>query len=79
MKWKTLMVRELQSNNYGGKLTAVFLDGSPDFIKLAAAYGIEGEYVNDISEAGGAIANLLNSDRPYILQVKIDENEKSVL
>ena len=73
------MVRELQSNNYGGKLNAVSLEGSPDFIKLAAAYGIEGEYVNDISEAGGAITNLLNSRKPYILLVKVDENEKSVL
>ena len=73
------MVRELQSNNYGGKLSAVFLDGSPDFIRLAAAYGIDGEYVDDISEAKSAIANLLNSEKPYILRVKVDENEKSVL
>jgi len=73
------MVRELQANNYGGKLNAVSLEGSPDFIKLAAAYGIEGEYVNDISEAGCAITNLLNSDGPYILRVKVDENEKSIL
>ena len=34
------MVRELQTNGYDNRLTAVFLDGSPDFIKLADSYGI---------------------------------------
>ena len=73
------MVRELQTNNYSNRLTAVFLDGSPDFIKLAAAYGIKGEYVNDISEAKEALQNLIASEKPYVLQVKVSENEKSIL
>jgi len=73
------MVRELQKNNYKNRLTAVFLDGSPDFVKLAAAYGIAGEYVNNISEAEKALQNLIKSDKPYVLQVKVDENEKSIL
>ncbi|MDR2559085.1 MAG: biosynthetic-type acetolactate synthase large subunit [Oscillospiraceae bacterium] len=73
------MVREVQANNYENKLVAVFLDGSPDFVKLADAYGIKGEYVNNISEAETALKNLINSDKPYILQVKVDENEKSIL
>jgi acetolactate synthase-1/2/3 large subunit len=73
------MVREFQTNNYEDRQTAVFLDGSPDFVKLAAAYGIEGEYVNEISEAEKALKNLIKSDKPYILQVKVDENEKSVI
>ncbi len=34
------MVRELQQNQYGGTFSGIFLDGSPDFLKLAAAYGI---------------------------------------
>jgi acetolactate synthase-1/2/3 large subunit len=73
------MVREVQTNNYGNRQTAVFLDGSPDFVKLADAYGIKGEYVNNISEAENALKNLLNSDKPYVLQVKVDESEKSIL
>jgi acetolactate synthase-1/2/3 large subunit len=73
------MVREVQANSYNNRLTAIFLDGSPDFVKLAAAYGIKGEYVNSISEAKNALVNLIKSDKPYILQVKIDENEKSIL
>jgi acetolactate synthase-1/2/3 large subunit len=73
------MVREVQTNNYNNRLTAIFLDGSPDFVKLAAAYGIKGEYVNNISEAKNALVNLFNSDKPYVLQVKVDESEKSIL
>jgi acetolactate synthase-1/2/3 large subunit len=73
------MVREVQTNNYDNRLVAIFLDGSPDFVKLADAYGIKGEYVNSISEAENALKNLINSDKPYVLQVKIDESEKSIL
>jgi len=73
------MVRELQTSLYDDRLTAVFLDGSPDFVKLADAYGIGGEYVSNISEAKTALENLINSDKPYVLQVKVDENERSVL
>lgn len=73
------MVRELQDNRYGGRQTAVFLDGSPDFIKLAEAYGISGEEVSEIGQAGGAIARMLETDRPYLLSVRVSETEKSVI
>ena len=73
------MVRELQKNLYGNRLTAVSLDRSPDFVKIAEAYGIKGEYVNDISEAEKALKNLLNSDKPYILQVKVSEDERTII
>jgi acetolactate synthase-1/2/3 large subunit len=73
------MVREVQEKLYGGNLTAVFLDGSPDFVKLAAAYGINGEYVDSGGEAEKALITLLASKKPYVLRVKVDENERSVL
>lgn len=73
------MVCELQNNLYCGRLTAVHLDGSPDFVKLAAAYGIQGECVSDISKANDAIKRLLASDKPYLLQVEVDANEKTIL
>ena len=73
------MVREVQTNQYENHLIAVFLDGSPDFIKLAAAYGISGENVTDISQADGAVERMIKSDKPYMLQVFVDENEKTIL
>ena len=70
---------QLQNNLYYGRRTAVHLDGSPDFVKLAAAYGIQGECVSDISKANDAIKRLLASDKPYLLQVEVDANEKTIL
>ena len=52
------MVRELQTIGYGDRQTAVFLDGSPDFIKLAKAYGIDALRVDakgDIDKDGPII------------------------
>lgn len=73
------MVRELQDNNYGGRRTMVDLSGSPDFLKIANAYGIEGETVSSDDQIDGAVQNLVKSDKPYLLQVMVDENEKSLI
>lgn len=73
------MVREVQTNVYGNRLTAVYLDGSPDFIKLAGAYGIPSSRVTDINQAESAIDNLLSHDGCYLLEVRVDENEKTIL
>ncbi|MCL2071862.1 MAG: biosynthetic-type acetolactate synthase large subunit [Oscillospiraceae bacterium] len=73
------MVRELQTNRYSDNLTAVFLDGSPDFIKLAAAYGINGDYLTDEKNADKALITLLASKKPYVLQVSVDERAVSLI
>jgi acetolactate synthase-1/2/3 large subunit len=73
------MVRELQTLKYNDNQTAVFLDGSPDFIKLAAAYGIDGDCLNDIKDADKALITLLASKKPYVLQVNVDENVGAIL
>jgi len=72
------MVRELQKNIYGGRITAVSLDGSPDFVKIAEAYGIGGDYVTDIKGAQKALIALLASKKPYLLQVSVDKDERSL-
>lgn len=73
------MVREVQENVYGNRLIAVSLDGSPQFDKIAEAYGIASETVSDLSEADGAIERMLSSDRPYLLQVMVKDTEKTIL
>lgn len=73
------MVAELQKTKYNGNITAVSLDGSPDFIKIAKAYGIAGECVTDIKSADKALITLLASKKPYVLAVSVDENERSIL
>lgn len=72
------MVRELQTNLYQNKLTAVFLDGSPDFVMLAAAYGIEARRVENIADAEGAIAALIAANAPYLIEVVVNPDETSL-
>ncbi len=48
---------------------------NPDFIKIASAYGIAGEDVTDRAALDDAIARMLADDRPYLLNVQIDETD----
>lgn len=73
------MVREVQTNVYGDRQTAVFLDGSPDFIKLAEAYGIPSKRVSDMSAAGAAIDEMLAAKGCYLIEVEVEENQKTIL
>lgn len=65
------MVRELQDNHYKGVHSGVYLDGSPDFVKIAAAYGIEARAVHSNEEAEAALADMLKDDRPYLLECEV--------
>jgi acetolactate synthase-1/2/3 large subunit len=73
------MVRELQGVKYNANYTAVDLSGSPDFVKIAEAYGINGDYLTDIKDADQALITLLASKKPYLLQVSVDENVGAIL
>lgn len=66
------MVRELQKNSYDNKLVAVFLDGSPDFVKLAEAYGINALRINDDNQIEQAISKLVNSKGLFLLECVVD-------
>ena len=73
------MVREYQDKNFGGRRTMVDLSGSPDFLKIAEAYGIEGETLQSDEQVEEAVKRLVQSDKPYLLQVMVDMNEKSLI
>ncbi len=73
------MVRELQTNGYNGRETAVFLDGSPDFIKLAEAYGIKGCRVTDAASENEAIDLLAEYDGIALVEVMVDENAPTLI
>ena len=72
------MVRELQDNLYAGTHSAVYLDGSPDFVKIAAAYGIAARRVSSNEEADAAIADMLKDDRPYLLECVVSPDYPSL-
>lgn len=72
------MVRELQTNGYGDRQIAVALDGSPDFVALAQAYGIEADRVTTMAEAEEKIDKLVNSGKPYLLECNVYKLETSL-
>jgi acetolactate synthase-1/2/3 large subunit len=72
------MVREIQKSMYHCRYVATTLKGSPDFIALAAAYGIAGAKINDNSQALEAIDKMLSHDGPYLLECAISPDEASM-
>lgn len=73
------MVREVQERTYGSRYIAVSLDGSPDFCKIADAYGIENMLANSEESAVEGIRRMLESDKPFLLEVSVPEYEKTIL
>lgn len=68
------MVRELQTKGYNDRQTAVFLDGSPDFVKLAEAYGIPSMRVTDDKTADDAIKKLSEDSGLMLVEVIVDKD-----
>ena len=68
------MVRELQSKGYNDRQIAVFLDGSPDFVKLAAAYGIPAVRVTSKRSAEKAIEELATHKGTMLCEVVVDKD-----
>lgn len=73
------MVRELQERGYDNRLTAVSLDGSPEFTKIADAYGIENALVDSPETAEQAVQRLIACERPFLIEVAVQEYEKTIL
>lgn len=72
------MVRELQDRQYGGNETAVSLDGNPDFIRLAQAYGIPARRITEDPEIMDAIDEMLETDGPFLLECAVSPAESTL-
>ena len=72
------MVCELQHNQYESREMAVNLDGSPDFVKLAEAYGIPSMRVDDDSQIDDAIDRLFNEKGIFLLECDVAPNETTL-
>ncbi len=48
---------------------------NPDFVAVSAAYGIAAEDVTDRAELKAAVGRMLADERPYLLNVQIDETD----
>ncbi len=73
------MVRELQERGYDNRLTAVSLDGSPSFTRIAEAYGIESMLVDSPEAAEIAVKRMIESEKPFLIEVAVEDLEKTIL
>lgn len=72
------MVRELQDMHYNKRHSATILQGDPDFLKIAEAYGIDHAEANSNAEAEEIIRGIVNSDKPFILVCNVYPDTPSI-
>lgn len=72
------MVRELQDNNYGGRHSATTLCDKPDFMTIAAAYGIQAAQADSNEQALEAAKEMLSTDKPFILVCNVHPQTPSI-
>ncbi len=66
------MVRQWQDMFLNKRYASVGMV-TPDFIKIADAYGIEGQEVSERSQLDGAIDKMLAHEHCYVLEVKVEK------
>ncbi len=69
------MVHQWQKLFYDQRYSETLLDANPDFVKLADAYGWQGERVVRPEEVPRAIERMLASEGPYLLDVAISPEQ----
>ncbi len=70
------MVRQWQHLFYENRLTGVDLDGNPDFIKLAAAYGIKGLRVKRSSDVRKVLKTALDwNEGPFLIEAVVEPHD----
>jgi acetolactate synthase I/II/III large subunit len=67
------MVRQFQESYLEGRYqSTVWGYSAPDFVRVAEAYGIPARHVSDPSEVADAVAEMWDTEGPYMLEVAID-------
>lgn len=68
-------VRMWQRLFYGKRFSQTTLDFGPDWVKLAAAYGIKGYKAKNAKQFEKAFASAFKSGKPAIVEVTVDKDE----
>ena len=68
------MVRQWQEMFFDGRYSAIELT-NPDFVAVAAAFGMKGRQVTDRADLDAAIDEMLASEGPFILDVIVEREE----
>ena len=69
--------RQVQAN-YGGRHSATILNGDPDFLKIADAYGIDHAEAHSNKEAENIIKGIVDSEKPFILVCDVHPDTPSI-
>ena len=69
------MVKQWQDLFFGKRRSQTYLGKSPDFVKLAEAYGAWGDRAMRPAEVGPKLREALRSGKPAVLDILIDPDE----
>jgi acetolactate synthase I/II/III large subunit len=69
------MVRQWQELFWDGRYQSVEMGSSPDWVKLAEAFGWTGMRCDDKADLGGAMRTALETDGPVLLDVHVSKTE----
>ncbi|WP_438447279.1 biosynthetic-type acetolactate synthase large subunit [Gorillibacterium sp. sgz5001074] len=69
------MIRQWQELIYEGRHSHIDLSGSPDFVKLAEAYGVKGLRADSLDEAERAWQEALETPGPVLVDFVVDREE----
>ncbi|MGX5200790.1 acetolactate synthase 2 catalytic subunit [Aliikangiella sp. IMCC44632] len=69
------MVRQWQSLFFDKRFSETDLSDNPDFIQLAASFGIQGKTISKSSEIAVGLELMLHSKQAFLLHVRIDPDQ----
>ncbi|MEW6755668.1 MAG: biosynthetic-type acetolactate synthase large subunit [Candidatus Latescibacterota bacterium] len=69
------MVRQWQSLFFDNRLSGVDLEGNPDFVKLANAYGVEGFHLRRMADIDKILARALKHDGPCLVHAECEKED----
>ncbi|HIH98592.1 MAG TPA: biosynthetic-type acetolactate synthase large subunit [Thermoplasmata archaeon] len=69
------MIRQWQDLFYGKRYSSSNLGVTPDFVKLAEAFGAYGERIEKTSDLRGGLKNAFSSGKPAVLDIMVDEED----
>ena len=69
------MVRQWQTMFYDNRLSGVDLEGNPDFVRLASAYGIEGFRLRRTADIDKVLTKALKHDGPAVVHAEVEKED----
>jgi len=65
------MVRQWQELFFDNRLSGVDLEGNPDFVKLAEAYGIKGVHIDNVKDCKRKLREAINHKGPVVVHCEV--------